>query len=86
MENILNIEDKLKVKVSNLENKLESVEESFDQKIARIGLKRQNGKITEDDLYEALEALRDHHEGEEAITEELIRTEKQLNRFKEKSE
>lgn len=41
--------------------------------------------MTEDDLYEALEALRDHHEGEEAITEELIRTEKQLNRYKNRN-
>lgn len=40
----------------------------------------------EADLYEALEALRDHYEGEEAITEEIIKNEKRLNRYKEKSE
>lgn len=86
MKNIINIEEKLEEKVSNLEDKLESVEENFDQTIARIELKRKNGILTEDDLYEVLDALREHHEGEETITDEIINTEKRINMFKEKSE
>lgn len=37
MKKIISIEDELEEKVFNLENKLESVEDNFDQTIARIG-------------------------------------------------
>lgn len=47
---------------------------------------RNNGNLTEDDLYEAIKALSAHHMGEESITEELIKLDKQLERYKEKGE
>ena len=86
LEKIINIEDKLEKRVRALEDKLESVEETFDQTLARIGLMRNNGNLTEDDLYEAIKALSAHHMGEESITEELIKLDKQLERYKEKGE
>lgn len=86
MTKIINIRDNLEKKVSTLENELQSVEENFDQTMASIELKRNNGKLTDSDIYKALEALKAHHIGEETITEEIIKTERNLGKYKEKSE
>lgn len=86
MNKLIKIEDKLEEKVTNLEDKLKKVEDDFDQTMSRLDMKQNNGKLTESDLYKAIEALRKHHEGEDTITDEIIKVERKLGKYKEKSE